>query len=68
MLHSHQTEESCGDPVSSLYDLVNVFDEQGGWLGEFINEAVAKDWLKKHEFDATKYEISKRRPEIKRQR
>ena len=68
MLHSHQTKESCGDQVSSLYDLVNVFNEQGVWLGEFINEEVAKDWLKKHEFDATKCEISKRRPEIKRNR
>jgi hypothetical protein len=54
--------------MSTLYDLVNVFDEQGVWIGEFINESVAKDWLKKHDFDVTKYEISKRRPEIKRDR
>jgi hypothetical protein len=54
--------------MSSLYDLVNVFNEQGEWLGEFINEEVAKDWLKKKELDVTKYEISKRRPEVKRDR
>lgn len=54
--------------MSTLYDLVNVFDEQGVWVGEFINESVAKDWLKKHDFDVTKCEISKRRPEIKRDR
>jgi len=54
--------------MSTLYDLVNVFDEQGVWVGEFINEGVAKDWLKKHNFDTTKCEISKRRPEIKRDR
>jgi hypothetical protein len=45
-----------------------VFDEHGVWLGEFINEEVAKDWLKKKELDIAKYEISKRRPEIKRNR
>lgn len=52
--------------MSALYDLVNVFDEQGIWLGEFINEEVAKDWLKKHKLDLTKCEISKRRPEWSR--
>jgi hypothetical protein len=54
--------------MSTLYDLVNVFDEQGTWLGEFINEEVAKEWLKKKELEVSKYEISKRRPEIKRNR
>jgi len=54
--------------MSSLYDLVNVFNEQGEWLGEFINEEVAKDWLKKKGVDVSNYEISKRRPEIKRNR
>jgi hypothetical protein len=54
--------------MSSLYDLVNVFDEQGVWLGEFLNEGIAKDWLKKHELDVNTYEISKRRPEVKRNR
>jgi hypothetical protein len=54
--------------MSSLYDLVNVFDEQGVWLGEFIEEEVAKDWLKKKGLDVSKHEISKRRPEIKRNR
>jgi len=68
MLLPNQAKESCGDQMSSLYDLVNVFDEHNVWLGEFINEEVAKDWLKKKELDVSKYEISKRRPEIKRNR
>ncbi len=68
MLPTCQANESRGGPMSTLYDLVNVFNEQGEWLGEFINEEVAKDWLKKKELDVSKYEISKRRPEIKRNR
>ena len=67
MLHSNQTKESCGGAVSTLYDLVNVFNEQGEWCGEFINEEVAKDWLKKKGLDVSKFEISKRRPEWKRE-
>lgn len=54
--------------MSTLYDLVNVFDEQDLWIGEFINEEVAKHWLTKYGYDLAKCEISKRRPEIKRQR
>ena len=68
MLRTRQARKSCGDPMSTLYDLVNVFNPQGEWLGEFINEEVAKDWLKKKELDVSKYEISKRRPEMKRNR
>lgn len=68
MLQSCQARKSCGDTMSSLYDLVNVFNAQGEWLGEFINEEVAKDWLKKKGLDVSTYEISKRRPEIKRNR
>jgi hypothetical protein len=52
--------------MSDLYDLVNVFDENDKWLGQFIDEDTAKDWLKKHELDSSKYEISKRRPELER--
>lgn len=54
--------------MSTLYDLVNVFDENGEWIGEFINEDIAKYWLKKYDYDLSKCEISKRRPEIKRKR
>jgi len=68
MLPTCQANESRGDTMSTLYDLVNVFNEQGEWLGEFINEEVAKDWLKKKGVDVSNYEISKRRPEIKRNR
>jgi hypothetical protein len=49
--------------MSSLYDLVNVYDSTGTWRGQFINEETAIGWLKKHEFDLTKCEISTRRPE-----
>jgi hypothetical protein len=54
--------------MSDLYDLVNVFDEAGTWMGQFIDENTAKDWLKKHELDSSKYEISKRRPEWNRKK
>lgn len=54
--------------MSSLYDLVNVFDDSDKWLGQFISEDIAKEWLKKHELDSSKYEISKRRPEWKREK
>jgi hypothetical protein len=54
--------------MSDLYDLVNVFDEAGTWMGQFIDENTAKDWLKKHELDSSKYEISKRRPEWERKK
>jgi hypothetical protein len=53
--------------MSTLYDLVNVFDENDKWLGEFISKEVAEDWLNKFNFDLTKCEISKRRPELKRE-
>lgn len=54
--------------MSDLYDLVNVFDEAGTWMGQFIDEDTAKNWLKKHELDSSKYEISKRRPEWERKK
>jgi hypothetical protein len=54
--------------MSDLYDLVNVFDEAGTWMGQFVSEDIAKDWLKKHELDSSKYEISKRRPEWERKK
>jgi hypothetical protein len=34
--------------MSDLYDLVNVFDEAGTWMGQFIDEDTAKDWIKTH--------------------
>jgi hypothetical protein len=37
-------------------------------MGQFIDENTAKDWLKKHELDSSKYEISKRRPEWNRKK
>jgi hypothetical protein len=54
--------------MSDLYDLVNVFDEAGTWMGQFIDEDTARNWLKKHDLDSSKYEISKRRPEWDRKK
>ena len=54
--------------MSDLYDLVNVFDEAGTWMGQFIDEDTARNWLKKHDLDSSKYEISKRRPEWERKK
>jgi hypothetical protein len=46
-----------------LYELVNVYDSDGLWIGQFINEDIAKAWLHKHGKDLSKYEVSSRRPE-----
>ena len=59
---SHRIELLMSNP---LYELANVYDADGVWLGQFINEEVAKDWLHKHGKDSSKYEISSRRPERK---
>ena len=48
-----------------LYELVNVYDADGKWLGQFMNEDVAKDRLHKHGKDVLTHEISDRRPERK---
>jgi len=48
-----------------LYELVNVYDADGKWLGQFMNEEIAKDWLHKHGKDLSKHEVSSRRPERK---
>jgi len=48
-----------------LYELVNVYDADGKWLGQFMNEDIAKDWLHKHGKDVLTHEISDRRPERK---
>jgi len=46
-----------------LYERVNVYEAGGVWIGQFIDEEVAKEWLHKHGKDSSKYEISSRRPE-----
>lgn len=51
--------------MSTLYEMVNVYDADK-WLGQFMNEAAAKDWLKKNGYDTANIEISRRRPETKR--
>ena len=54
--------------MSSLYELVNVYDSENQWLGQFINEEIAKEWLHKHGKDLSAHEISSRRPEVERKR
>lgn len=31
--------------MSTLYDLVNVYEKSGAWLGQFMSEAAAKRWM-----------------------
>lgn len=50
--------------MSTLYDLVNVFDGDR-WLGQFLDIDTAKAWIKKNGYDISKLEISQRRPERK---
>ena len=50
--------------MSTLYDLVNVFDGDV-WLGQFLDIDTAKAWIKKNGYDVSKLEISQRRPERK---
>jgi hypothetical protein len=50
--------------MSTLYDLVNVFDGDK-WLGQFMDIDTAKAWIKKNGYDTSKLEISQRRPERK---
>ena len=50
--------------MSTLYDLVNVFDGDV-WLGQFLDIDTAKAWIKKNGYDISKLEISQRRPERK---
>ena len=50
--------------MSTLYDLVNVFDGDT-WLGQFMDIDTAKAWIKKNGYDMSKLEISQRRQERK---
>lgn len=61
MLYSGKDREQSGENImSSLYDLVNVFDKDNKWLGQFINEDVANEWIKKYKL--TDCVVSKTRP------
>ena len=52
--------------MNTLYQLVNVFNKAGKWLGQFKNEDTAKSWLKSQKLDIDEHEISRRRPEWSR--
>lgn len=45
--------------MSNLYKLVNVF-QADKWLGQFINEATAKEWIAKQKLEGCS--ITKDRP------
>lgn len=49
-----------------LYELVNVFNADKKWLGQFINEQTAKDWIKKSGYDINTMTITRERPAWKR--
>lgn len=53
---------------NTLYKLVNVYDKSKAWIGQFIDEDTAKAWLKKTGRDESEHEISRRRPERRRDR
>lgn len=48
--------------MNSLYQLVNVFNKAGKWLGQFKNADTAESWLKAQKLDLDEHEISRRRP------
>jgi len=52
--------------VSDVYKLVNVYDKDNKWYGQFIDEQTAKDWLKKKGYAVDQFEISNRKLEWKR--
>lgn len=52
--------------MNSLYQLVNVFNKAGKWLGQFKNEDTARSWLKSQKLDIDEHEISRRRPKWSR--
>lgn len=45
--------------MSSLYNLVNVFQEDK-WLGQFIDEKTANEWIRKNKLEGCT--ITKTRP------
>jgi hypothetical protein len=51
--------------VSDVYKLVNVFLPDGIWAGQFMSEAIAKDWLKSKGYKPAECEISTRRVDRK---
>lgn len=51
--------------MSDVYKLVNVFLPDGIWAGQFMSEAIAKDWLKSKGYKPAECEISTRRVDRK---
>lgn len=47
------------------FEMVNVFLPDGNWAGQFMNEQIAKDWLKSKGYKLAECEISTRRVDRK---
>jgi|Wag4MinimDraft_19_1082662.scaffolds.fasta_scaffold79680_2 hypothetical protein len=47
------------------YEMVSVYLPDGIWVGQFMNEQLAKDWLKSKGYKLAECEISTRRVDRK---
>jgi hypothetical protein len=47
------------------YEMVSVYLPDGIWVGQFMNEQLAKDWLKSKGYKPAECEISTRRVDRK---
>jgi predicted secreted protein len=47
------------------YEMVSVYLPDGIWVGQFMNEQLAKDWLKAKGYKLSECEISTRRVDRK---
>jgi predicted secreted protein len=47
------------------YEMVSVYLPDGIWVGQFMNEQLAKDWLKAKGYKLAECEISTRRVDRK---
>jgi predicted secreted protein len=47
------------------YEMVSVYLPDGMWVGQFMNEQLAKDWLKAKGYKLAECEISTRRVDRK---
>jgi hypothetical protein len=47
------------------YEMVSVYLPDGNWVGQFMSEQLAKDWLKSKGYKPAECEISTRRVDRK---
>ena len=48
--------------MSTLYELINVYDKDKNWVGQFMDIDTAKAWIKRSGKKLDDFELSKRRP------